>query len=132
MSDPKVFNYTESNDGVQVDVGTFFSSEYEFTDCENGVETPIDLTDLTLTGTINTSEGTLIVALVEVLDNTSTGFYITDAVNGRFIFQLSQDLVVSSEATEKLATYDIRYTDALLKPTTFLRGNIQFLNTASS
>ena len=129
MSDPKIFNYTEDHNGIQVDVGTFFSSAHEFTDCIDGVETPIDFTNLTLTGTIKASDGTLIVSLVEVLDNISTGFFITDAINGKFIFQISKDITITED---DLADYDIRYTDALLNPTTYLRGKLQFLITPST
>jgi hypothetical protein len=131
MSDPKIFDYTADNEGIQVDVGTFFESHYEFTDCVDGVETPISLVNLILTGTIKASDGSLIASLVQVFDNVSTGFYVTDAVNGKFTFQIKNDLIFPLPANQ-LAEYDIRYTDALLKPTTFLRGKLQFLTTPSS
>jgi hypothetical protein len=131
MSDPKIFSYTETNDGIQVDVGTFFSSHYTFSDCDDvtGAETPINITDLVLVGTIKSSTGAVIANLVEVFDGVSTGFVKTDPINGKFDFQISKDIAVTAN---DLASYDIRYIDALLNPTTYLRGFLQFLITPSS
>jgi hypothetical protein len=131
MSDPKIFNYTEDADGIQVDVGTFFSSAYEFTDCDDvtGAESPINISDLVLVGTIKSSTGAVIANLVEVVDGVSTGFVKTDSINGKFDFQISKDIAISAD---DLAVYDIRYIDANLNPFTFLRGKLQFLITPSS
>lgn len=131
MSDPREFNYTVSNKGNQVNVGTHFESVYEDTICTGGVETPIDLTDFILTGTVKKRDGSVLVALVETLDDTETGLFRIDEENGKFKLILSEtttDLVTAND----LGTYDIIFTDASGKKRIFLRGQIEFLLTASS
>ncbi len=132
MSDPRIFNYTVSNKGTQVNVGTHFESAYEDTiEDDDGVEIPIDLTDFILTGTVKKRDGSVLVALVETLDDTETGLFRIDEENGKFKLILDEtttDLVTAND----LGTYDIVFTDASGKKRIFLRGQIEFLLTASS
>lgn len=131
MSDPREFNYTVSNKGNQVNVGTHFESAYEDTICTNGVEVPIDITDFILTGTVKKRDGSVLVNLVETIDDTQTGLFRIDEENGKFKLILDEtttDLVTAND----LGTYDIVFTDASGKKRIFLRGQIEFLLTASS
>ena len=131
MSDPRIFNYTVSNKGTQVNVGTHFESAYTDSICDNGVKEPIDLADLTMTGTIKKKDGSTLVALVETLDDTETGLFRIDEENGKFKLILSETTTEIVTAND-LGTYDIVFTDASGKKRIFLRGQIEFLLTASS
>ena len=131
MSDPRQFNYTVSNKGNQVNIGTHFESAYTDSICENNIETPIDITDFILSGTVKKSDGSILVSLVETLDDTQTGLYRIDSANGQF--KLILDEATSGVLTaDDLGTFDIIFTDGLLKKRIFLRGKIEFILTASS
>jgi len=131
MSDPRRFNYTVSNKGNQVNIGTHFESAYTDSICENGVETPVNITDFILTGTVKKSDGSVLVNLVETVDDTQTGLFRIDSANGQF--KLILDATTTSLVTQDdLGSYDIIFTDALLKKRVFLRGKIEFILTASS
>lgn len=131
MSDPRQFNYTVANKGLQVNVGTHFESEYTDAVCVSGVTTPIDLTSFIMTGTVKRKDGTIIVSLVETLDDQQTGLFRVDEVNGVFKLILN-DVTTSLVTANDLGTYDIIFTDASSKKRIFLRGKIEFILTASS
>jgi len=131
MSDPRQFNYTVQNKGNQVNIGTHFESAYTDSICTNNVETPIDITDFTLTGTIKKSDGSVLANLVETVDDTMTGLYRIDSANGQF--KLILDEATSGVLTaDDLGTFDIIFTDSNGKKRVFLRGRIEFILTASS
>ena len=131
MSDPRQFNYTVSNKGNQVNISTHFESAYANSICEDNVKTPIDITDFILSGTVKKSDGSILVSLVETLDDTQTGLYRIDSANGQF--KLILDEATSGVLTaDDLGTFDIIFTDGLLKKRIFLRGKIEFILTASS
>ena len=131
MSDPRQFNYTVQNKGNQVNIGTHFESAYTDSICTNNVETPIDITDFTLTGTIKKSDGSVLANLVETVDDTMTGLYRIDSANGQF--KLILDEATSGVLTaDDLGTFDIIFTDSNGKKRVFLRGRIEFILIASS
>ena len=132
MSDPRQFNYTVSNKGNQVNINTHFESAYTDEICDDsGNKTPVKITDFILTGTIKKSDGTVLVSLIETLDDTQTGLFRIDSANGEF--KLIIDATTSALMTDDdLGTYDIVFTDALLKKRIFMRGKIEFILTASS
>ena len=131
MSDPREFNFTSSNKGTQVNVDSYWLKAITVEECENNVKTPVDLTDLDITGTILKSDKSVFASLVEVVDDSSTGFFVTDAVNGKFQFIV--DASTSGVlAADDVGTYDIRFTDALGKVEVFLQGKIEFKLSASS
>ena len=131
MSDPREFNFTSSNKGTQVNIDSYWVKAITVESCTANVKTPIDLTNITITGTILKSDGTFLVSLAEVGDNETTGFYVSDAVNGQF--QLVIEATTSGVLTaDNLGSYDIRFTDADSKTEVFLQGKIEFKLSASS
>ena len=131
MSDPREFNFTSQNKGTQVNIDSYW--RYQITDelCSNNTKDPINLTNIVITGTIKKADGTVLVSLVETLDETQTGFFVNDAINGKFRFII--DASTSGALTEnELGTYDVRFTDALLLTEVKFYGKIEFKLTASS
>ena len=131
MSDPREFNFTSQNKGTQVNIGSYWVKAITVEECTANVKTPIDLTNITITGTILKADGSTLVSLVEVLDDLSTGFYVNDAVNGQF--QYIVDATTSGVLTaDELGSFDIRFTDTLSKTEIFLQGKQEFKLSASS
>lgn len=131
MSDPREFNFVSSNKGTQVNIDSYWVKAITVEECTNNVKTPVDLTNITITGTILKADGSTLVVLSEVLDDTSTGYYINDAVNGQFKYII--DATTSGVLTaDELGTFDIRFTDTLSKTEVFLQGKQEFKLSASS
>ncbi len=131
MSDPREFNFTSQNKGTQVNIGSYWVYQFTIEDCENNIDTPRDLTNTTITGTILKADGSLLVAMSEVLDEADTGYFKTDAING--VFRMIINATTSGLLTEDdLGSYDIRFTDLNGFTKVFLKEKIEFKLTASS
>lgn len=131
--DTRQFNFTASNKGTQVTVNTYWAQAFTYSnkDPETCVKTPIDITNLTLTGEVKDSAGNTVANLIETVDDTQTGLFRIDSANGQF--KVIIDSATSSVITaDNVGTYDILLTDALGKTTVFLKGKIEFQIIASS
>ena len=82
MSNCDKFNFTESNGCTELNVG--FDFDFGLTYKINDVAE--DITSYTFTGTIEDDEGNVLFNLSEVVDDTSTGLFKDDPVNGHLRF----------------------------------------------
>ena len=135
MSDPRQYNYVSANNGLQVSIGSYWSTamtwlQWDASAGETKADAlPVDLTNLVFHGNIKIN-GTDF-PLIEVGAIGSTGIRIPDRTNGQIFVQLSQ--ADSQTITEdSIGIYDIRFTDADNLIHVFNKGKQEFKLTASS
>lgn len=122
MSNCNVANLT-SQECAEVTVGYDYQLNFEYTD-EN--DEPIDLTGASFVMQIDQTDGTPVLTINTVLDPAVTGFFIADAVNGKF------DLLITDTDTALIAAggyvyvIDFFTSGGLKFP--FQKGSIEFVN----